>query len=153
MGTEKTDRDFEFHSPLSGILFLWLLGIGPVLYAIDFIPAWGVKGGNWVPPDLAYRLFLLVWGGMVLNSVSDVEIRDGQLRFRKYLYSKSVPLQSVTRVRLVFGILYLRVDDAGKRYRMIFYSESFWPGVSPPPVIGFLRDVCRRNVAVSAQER
>ena len=82
---------------------------------------------------------------MILFSACDIQIIEGQLRFRRVFVWRSVPLESITRVKaLQAPAAYIRVDDGGKRYRLVFYPGDFEES-SPPPVIRFLEEACARN--------
>jgi hypothetical protein len=92
----------------------------------------------------------------MLNATADVEILDGQFRFRRLLLrGKSVPLNSITRVRRIWlpPAVYVRLDYAGARYRLIFSSDGmrfFGPPISP--VLHFIQEVCKKNTEKSAPQ-
>lgn len=148
MSFEKTSYDLEFRSTLGGKILLWLCGIAPILLStllfVAFLVPPQVTGRNLVSV-VVFELILWVLGCAILFSACEVQIVDGQLRFRRVFVWRSVPLDSITRVEALRAPgVYVRVDYWGKRYRLIFYPGGYERSYRPP-VVEFLEEVWRRN--------
>jgi hypothetical protein len=149
VSTDETYKEFKFRSSLAVTTFV-ARNCGSAWIFFSFLLLDG-----WLHPSLAklpYMIlslpfglvFLAVGALFVLNS-SQIEIPDGQLRFRRFVAWKSVPLDSIVTIIRLPGGIYLRLNHAGETYRLIFTSEDFkmhWRG---SPVIGFLQEACKRN--------
>jgi hypothetical protein len=157
MPSEKIPQEFTYQSKLSDVFFHWVLGIVLIWLAGEDLRAgtswhWGLH----LFFDVPYHLLLLAWGCVMLNATADVEILDGQFRFRRLLLrGKSVPLKSITRVRRIWlpPAVYVRLDYAGARYRLIFSPDGmrfFGPPISP--VLHFIQEVCKKNTEKSAPQ-
>ena len=144
--SEKTRQNFEFDSPTGGSILLWLLGIMPMLWAVEGFPSWGTIRGNptvFLFLDLPFRAFLWGLGLILVKGVAEIRIRDRTFSFRHFRNWKSVPLESVTNVRQILPAIYVRIDDACKRYRLIFADVRL--SFAPPPVLKFLRETCTEH--------
>jgi hypothetical protein len=152
MSIEKRQQDFSFKSTAGGKIVFWICGTAPILlsiglYFVSLAPR--ELTGESLLAVVAVEVSLWIFGCMVLFSACDIQILEGQLRFRRVFVWRSAPLESITRVKALQAepAVYVRVDDVGKRYRIVFYagdSES-----SPPPVIRFLEEACARNLQKS----
>ena len=155
MPIERGIQDFKYQSTLGDIAFLWFVGIMTAFLAAEGLRGSGVLGHarGFVFVNLAYSLLLSGLGSFILYGASDVQILDGQFRFRRLFSSKSVPLTSITRVRRLWlpPAVFVRVDYGGNRYRLIFSPWERRPGFSAPPVVRFLQDVCKSNAERVAQ--
>ena len=143
---EKAQQKYEFDSPIGGSILLWSLGIMPMLWAVEGFPSWGTIVGNptaFLCRDLPFRAFLWGIGLMLVRSVAEVQICDGRFSFRHFRNWRSVPLHSVTKVRRILPAIYVRIDYAGKRYRLIFADVRL--SLSPPPVLKFLHETCAEH--------
>jgi hypothetical protein len=144
MSTDKTYRDFKFKSSLVATNLTRCLGLALIFGSIDFFEGWLNPSWDRLPFMILLLPFgLSIWavGGMFLLSTCDTEILDGQFRFRRFFVWKSVPLESITKIRLLWAPgIYLRIDHAGRRFRLIFNPEDFKARPSPLPVIKFLRE-------------
>ena len=149
MSTERTYQDFKFKSSLVATILTRGFGLAVIWVSIDFLKGWLNPSWDRLPYMILlfpFGLFLWAVGGMLLLSTCDIEILNGQFRFRRLFVWKSVPLDSVTRMRLLWAPgIYLKVDYAGKCHRLIFNPEDLKLRPHPLPVIKFLREVCRRN--------
>lgn len=149
MAMDKSLQDFQYQSSLGGLFYLWCCALTLLFWPFGDLrtPIVSEHWGSFLLLDLPYRLIRLALGCMILNGASDVQIANGEFRFRRLLNSKSVPLKSIDRVRRLWlpGTLYVRVDHGGKRYRLIFCPGEFRLGPSIPPVVQFLREACKRN--------
>jgi hypothetical protein len=149
MAIENSPQDFKYQSTLGGLLYLWCCAMMLLFWPIGDLRVSPISGhwGSFLLLDLPYRLFLLGSGCLILNGASDVQILDDEFRFRRLFNSNSVPLKSITRVRRVWlpPSLYVRIEYAGKCYRLIFFPGEFRLGPSIPPVVRFLREVCRET--------
>jgi hypothetical protein len=141
-------QGFRFHSPLRGKVVFWTCGIVALLVSIGlfllFIAPRQLKGENLYAPVLVVASLWLL-GSVILVCARDIDIRKGELRFRRFFSWKSVPLASVARVQaLQAPAVYIKLDHDGKHYRLVFYPGDYEES-APPPVVVFLQDVCRRN--------
>jgi hypothetical protein len=146
----KGAEEFTYQSPLSGVFLLWWCGWALCLFAgyqLQASLASGLSGVHLIA-DLVY-LLLNAYGATLFFGAADVEIFDGQIRFRRvFRGSKLVPLKSIARVRRFWmpRTVCVRVDYAGNHYRFIFAaSERFG---RTPPVLLFLQEICKRNASV-----
>lgn len=157
-GNRKDLQDFRFESTLLATLLPKCMGLMLIWISIDGLKVWLHPSRDRLP----YMLLLipihaLLWaaGGALLYGICYIQIVEGQFRFRRFFVWTSVPLESITGMRLlrVVGIISLKVDYGGKRHWLIFYPDNLQLQVqlrrSPPPVIQFLEEVYKRNVANS----
>ena len=150
MPSEIAYKDFEFKSLLLASILMRGLGLMIILVATYyFIPSWHRPSSMILLP---FGLLIAAVGCRLLVYGCDFEILNGQFLFRRFFVWKSVPLESITMVRQgwIPGI-YVRVDYAGKRYRLIAFPEDFTVHIHPLPVIKFLQDVCMKNAASSGK--
>ena len=153
MAIEKATQDFRFESTVDATILPKLFGLMLIWVSFEFL-------GGWLHPSwerLPYLIILLPFGlffwavaGMVIYGYCYVQIVDGRLRFRRFLAWTSVPLESITKVELYAPIgMSVWVNYAGKRHWIVFRPDNLQILVqlrrSPPPVIQFLQEVCRRN--------
>jgi hypothetical protein len=94
---------------------------------------------------LPFGLFLLALGALYVFNSCQIEIYDGQLRFRRFSAWQSVPLDSIATIIVLPAGIYLRAKHAGKCYRLVFSGEDLRVYWGRTPVIGFLQEVCKRN--------
>jgi len=144
MSSKQAFKDFKFKSSLLASILTRGLGLMVILVAIyNFTPSWHKPSSMILLP---FGLLIAAVGCTLLLRGCDFEIFDGQFRFRRLFTWKSVPLESITVVRpgWIPG-MHVRVDYAGKRYRLIVFPEDFKLHLYSPPVIEFLQDVCRKN--------
>ena len=147
MSTE-TARDFRFKSSLLGTTLARCFGLAVIWVSADFLRGWLNPSWRNLPYMLIWApfgLLLLASGVGLLVGTCDIEIFDGQLRFRGLFDRKSVPLDSLTRVHVLLGVVYLRLDHGGKCSRIIFSPEDYKVRPHPLPVVAFLREVYRKN--------
>lgn len=148
MCIEKRQQDFRFYSKLRGKIVFWICGIAtmPLSYGLLLlIRRTPELTGRPLVAALSVEVSLWILCCVILFSACDIQILDGQLRFRHLFVWRSVPLESITRVQTLRApAVYVRADYGGKHYRLIFYPGDFLES-SPPPVIVFLEEVCRRN--------
>jgi hypothetical protein len=90
-------------------------------------------------------LFLWILAGIFLLGACQIQILNGQFRFRHFLAWKSVPLESISKVKRRWFGVDVSVDHEGKHYRFFFDPEDYKVDPSPPPVIQFLQEACGRN--------
>jgi hypothetical protein len=147
MSIEK-QQDFRFKSTAGGKVVFWICGTAPILLSIGLYFAFLAPReltGESLLTVVAVEASLWIFGCMILFSACDIEILEGQLRFRHVFVWRTVPLELITRVKaLQAPAAYIRVDDGGKRYRLVFYPGDFEES-SLPPVIRFLEEACARN--------
>jgi hypothetical protein len=150
MPTETDYKDFKFKSSLEAAFIMKGLGLMIAWVSFDFRDLW------WLHPSwdqflhfiggLPIGLPLLALGAILMLNSCQIEVADGQFRFRRLIAWHSVPLESVTSVRRTFVGTYIRIDHAGKRHRLFFHPKGenrHW--LARSPVVSFLQDVCRRN--------
>jgi hypothetical protein len=149
MSIEKRQQDFRFKSTAGGKIVFWICGTAPILLSIGlyfvFLAPRELTGEGLLVV-VAVEASLWIFGCMILFSACDIKLLEGQLRFRRVFVWRSVPLESITRVKALEAepAVYIRVDDGGKRYRLVFYAGDFEES-SPPPVIRLLEEACARN--------
>lgn len=153
MSTEKTTQDFKFESTLLAVILAKCFGLMLVWVSFDtFLIGWLNPSWDRLPYMiilLPFGLFLWAVAGVILYGYCYIQILDGQFRFLRFFTWTSLPLESITRMRVSGHGIYLRLDHAGKRYQLIFAADNFRLGPSPAPVVQFLREVCSRNAANS----
>ena len=118
---KESTRDFRYESKLIGLLCLW--GFGAAAIWVGSQGFGRSQLGYYLLLAIPYRLLWWAYGFAILNAASDVQILAGQFHFRRLcLEGDSVPLTLITRVRGLWlpPSVYVRVDHAGKRYRLIF---------------------------------
>jgi hypothetical protein len=150
MSTGGTDQNFKFKSSLVAAIITKCFGLALMWVSIDlFLGGWISLSWHKLPYLvllLPFGLFFLGAGAAFLLNTYQIEILDGQLRFRRFFTWESAPLDSITSFRqLPAPGLYMRVDHDGKRYRMLFSPEDYKMQPYPLPIIGFLREVCQSN--------
>jgi hypothetical protein len=124
MAVEKIPEEFEFHTTMAATYGLRSIGIGPIVtstivFARSLMPSGAVKPFS--IGDIPFHLFLWVLGSVIFSSVCDIQILRGQFSYCRLFAWRSFPLDSITRVRRVFGpVVYVRVDLAGNHYRIVF---------------------------------
>jgi len=152
MSMEKSQQDFKFKSTLGGKILLWLCGIAPLLFSVVYFLAFLEPPrvtGEAFRAACAFEAILWIFGCLILLTACEIQILDGQFRFRRVFFWRSVPLEAISRVwALRPAGVYVRVDHGGKRYRLIFYPGDYEES-SPPSVINFLERVCTRNLEKS----
>ena len=115
MLTEKVARECKFRSsPLAGVITR-CVGLGLISVSVDFLNGWANPSWDRLPYMLLllpFGLFLLAGGGALAIGTCDVEILDDQLRFRRLFNWRSVPLDSITRMRFVLGTAVVWVNYA-----------------------------------------
>jgi len=157
MAIEKATQDFKFESTLLATILPKWFGLMFILVSVDGLKVWLHPSWDRLPyMILLIPLHVLLWasGGLFLYGFCYIQILNGQLRFRRFFVWTSVPLESIARVGFRRGLgMYVRVDYAGKRHWLILPPDNLQLRVqlrpSPPPVIQFLREVCRRNAEKS----
>lgn len=158
MSIEKTTEDFRFESTLLATFLPKCFGLMLIWVSIGGLKVWLHPSWDRLPYMILlipFHLCLWAAGGVLLYGFCYIRILDGQFRFRRFFAWTSVPLESITRIRFLraVGIISLRVDHSGKRDWLIFYPDNLQLQVqlrlSPPPVIQFLREVCKRNAEKS----
>jgi len=112
--------------------------------------------GGWVNPSrerLPYMLALLpiglslcASGALVVARTCDVEIADGQFRFRRLLSWESVPLSAIAKVRVLLAV-WVRLDYGTHALWICFSPENYKAVLHPLPIVGFLRQLCAANRA------
>jgi hypothetical protein len=148
MCIERISQDFNFKSGAGGKILLWLCGIAPILLSVGvlfLILSPPRLTGEYLLSAVLFELILWVLGFAILSSACEIEILDRRLRFRRLVTWRSVPLKSVTRVRILQAPgIYVRVDYRGKHYRLLFYPGQYEESHAPH-VIEFLEEVCDMN--------
>jgi hypothetical protein len=150
MPTETDYKDFKFKSSLEGMAVLKAIGVTLAWISFDFTDLW------WLHPTwgqflrfiagLPIGLPLLALGAVLVLNSCQIEVADGQFRFRRFIAWESVPLESVSSVRRTFVGTYIKIDHAGKRNRLFCHPKGEdMPRLARSPVVGFLQEVCRRN--------
>lgn len=151
MSIETDYKDFRFKSSL-GAAFVVMKGLGLMIAWVSF----GFLDVRWLHPTfeeflrfisgLPIGLPLLALGVMLVLNSCQIEVGDGQFRFRRFIAWESVPLDSITSVRRTFVGTYIKADHAGKCHRLFFSpkgEDTNW--LARSPVVVFLQEVCRRN--------
>ncbi len=150
MITEEAIRDFRFKSSLVATMIV--RGFGAAII-------WGASEeffAGWLRPSwdrLPYMLILLPFGllacfagGYILFNAREIEIEAGRLRFRRLFEWNSIPLESISKIRLLPAPgAYIRADHEGKRYRIVFTPVNYSLRHRPLSVIKFLRKVREMN--------
>jgi hypothetical protein len=151
MPIEADYKDFKFKSSLGATLIV-MKGFGLMIawISFDFLDLW------WLHPTwdqflrfisgLPIGLPLLVLGAVLVLNSCQIEVVDGQFRFRRFIAWESVPLESVTSVRRTFVGTYIKIDHGGKCYRLFFHpkgEDMHW--LARSPVVGFLQELCKKN--------
>ena len=150
---EELLQSFQFKSKLSGVLVSKAPGLVAIWLSIDFLRGWANGPWDWGRVGyfilfLPFHLFLWIWAARVLLQEYEIEILNGQFSFRRFLEWRSVPLGSITMVReriLWPPGVHVRIDYSGKCQWVVFNPEDNKLGPSPPLVVQFLREVCKRN--------
>jgi hypothetical protein len=148
MAIEEAPQEFTFKSSALATVITRCFGLLVMWVSVDFLGAWLNPSWDRLPYMLLlfpFGFLLLAAGGLLLLGTCDIEILDGQFRFRRLFIWNSLPLTSITRMRLVLGTGIVRLDYAGKCYRVIFNPEDFRVRAHPSPVINFLREACNQN--------
>jgi hypothetical protein len=156
MPIQNAPEGFRFKTSLLGTIFGRFFGFMLIWLSMDFLRGWLSPSWvnlPWLIITLAFGLLLLSWGSALLIGACDIEIADGQFRFRRLWVWKSVPLSAVSRARLWFPGVYVRLDYDGERHRLIFFPEDFKVRWYPLPTVRLLREVRRRNAEESARKR
>ena len=146
--TEKSLHEFQFTSTLGGILMAKSWGVALIYISADFVEGWLHPSWSRLPYLillLPFPLFLWAAAGMFLVASCQIQILQGQFGFRRLFTWRAVPLTSISRVKLRWFGIDVTVDHEGKRHRLFFNSEDHTIGSSPPPVVQFLREVCKQN--------
>jgi hypothetical protein len=148
MATETPYESFKYKSTGRGEVLLKVVGLMIIWSSRDDFSWWLHPSFELLPHLFVGSVFGLLFvaaGAMLLLNSCQIEILEGQLRFRRFFAWQSVPLGSVTSMRLLWVLVYLRIDYGGRRRRLIFAPASYkfrWTG---HPVKRFLREVCKRN--------
>lgn len=156
MTTDTTYENFKYKSTWRGALLLKAFGLMMIWSSRnDF--SW------WLHPSFevllhlivgsVFGLLLLAGGAMLAINSCQMEILDGQLRFRRFSAWQSVPLDSVTSMRLLLVLVYLRIDHIDRRHRLFFAPSSYKFYWSGHPVVRFLQEVCKRNAEMRVSLR
>ena len=153
MPTQNTPLDFRFRtSPLATTLARGM-GFMLVWFSFDFLRGWLSPSWAKLPyliMGLPFGLFLLSYGAALLIGMCDVNIVDGQFRFRRLLAWKSVPLCAVSKVRLWPPGVYVRLNYSRERHALMFFPEDFkFQWYQRVTAVGFLREACKRNAEKS----
>ncbi len=152
MPIQNAPQDFRFKTSLLATTLGRFLGLMLIWGSSDFFRGWFNASRAKLPYLiilLPFDLCLLAAGSALLIGLCDVEIAEGQFRFRRLFVWKSAPLSAVSRVRLSPAGVYVRLDYAGERYRVTFIPEDFKVRWYPLPIVRFLREVCKRNAEES----
>lgn len=148
MSVGKTPEDFRFESTLLATLLPKCFGLMLIWVSIGGLKVWLHPSWDRLPYMvllIPFHVFLWLAGGTFLLGTCYIQIVDGQLRIRRFFVWESVPLASIASMRAYRYGIYLRLDHAGKRYRVIFAADNLRLGPSPPPVIQFLRELYSKN--------
>lgn len=150
--TETDFREFEFTSTITGVLLLKGWGLVLILMSGDFVEGWLHPSWSKLPYLILLSpipLFLWAAASIFLLGACQIQIRQGQLRFRRLFAWRSFPIESITRVKPRWFGIDVTADYEGKRHRFFFNPEDFRIGPSPPRVVQFLEEACRRNAGTS----
>jgi hypothetical protein len=146
---ETTYRDFKFRSSLFVTNFVTRNGgLAMIFISYEILHGWlhpSLDRLLYLIVGLPFGLLFLALGALYVFNSCQIEISDGQLRFRRFSAWHSVPLNSIASIIVLPAGIYLRANHAGECYRFIFSGEDFKVYWGRSPVVGFLRDVCRRN--------
>ncbi len=150
--TERDFREFEFTSTISGVVILKGSGLALICLTGGYVESWMHPSWSKLPYLILLcpiALFLWAAGIIFLLGACQIQIRHGQLLFRRIFSWRSVPIESITTVKARWFGVDVTADFEGKRHRFFFNPEDLWIGPSPPPVIQFLEEACRRNAGTS----
>lgn len=148
MLTDTAIHDFTFRSSVLGTNLTRCFGLAVVWVSLDFLRNWLSPSWSMLPYMLILApvgLLLLSVGAGLLVLTCDIEIVAGRLRVRRLFAWKAVPLESLTRVRLLLGVVYFRIDHSGECSRVVFNPEDYKVRPHPLPIVRFLREVCEKN--------
>ena len=146
--TEKNFREFTFKSSINAAIMPWGGAFALILVSVDFVGGWIHLSWERLPyMILVSPIPLLLWAtaAKLLLGSRQIQIADGQLRFRRLVRWTSVPLKSISGMQTRWFGIVLTVEYQGKHYWFFFNPEDHKVGPSPPLVIQFLGEVCRRN--------
>ena len=149
---DKTRQDITFKSSFLVSILIRCFGLMLISLSLDLLKGWLHPSWDRLPYMLLVLpvgLFLWVVAGTLLLYAAQVQILDGQLRFRRILAWEAVPLSSITNARPWGPVIYLRASYGGKRLRLFFNPEDFKVRLHDLPIIEYLQEVCKRNVANS----
>ncbi len=157
MSIETTYKEFRFKSSWIATVVNKSFGLGLIWISFDsFLRGWLQPSLERLPYMillLPFGLFLLAVGAMFVLNSCQIEILDGQLRFRRFVTWQSVPLDSITSMRLLWAPgSYLKVIHAGKCHRLIFSPEDYKMYWRRSPVIQILQETCKRNAERSSSQ-
>jgi hypothetical protein len=151
MPIETTYRDFKFRSSmLVTILVTRNGGLAMIFISYQILRGWFHPPLSRLPYlilGLPFGLLFLALGALYVFNACQIEIRDGQLRFRRFSAWQSVPLDSIASIIVLPAGIYLRANHASGCHRLIFSGEDLKVYWGRAPVIGFLQEVCKRNAA------
>jgi hypothetical protein len=148
MLTDTAIHNFTFRSSLLGTNFTRCFGLAVIWVSFDFLRNWLSPSWSMLPYMLILApvgLLLFLVGAGLLIFTCDIEIVAGRLRVRRLFAWKSVPLESLTRARVLLGVVYLRIDQPGECTRVVFSPEDYKLRPHPLPIVRFLREVCEKN--------
>jgi hypothetical protein len=149
MSAEGEAQCLRFKSGFGNKVLLWLCGVAVLLWAVVWYVVFLAH------PEVTGRALLnvvsleVIWwivGCPVFFVACEIEVTEGQFRFRRIFRWRTVPLTAITRVRpLDANCVYIRVAYQGKCYRLLTYLGEYDES-STPYAVKFLEEVCdRRN--------
>jgi hypothetical protein len=149
MTSEDIAQDLKFKSSFDQTMITRCLGLAIILFFSDFL-------GAWVKPSWANLPYMLIplpvvlpfcfFGGFLALETCDVEIAAGQLRFRRLLKWDSVPLESISRIKLLPAPgVYIRAEHEGRQYRIVFSPHGSQSGPHGRALVKLLQKVCSEN--------
>jgi hypothetical protein len=147
----KEQQHLKFKSSFLASILTKCFGLMLILTSLDFLGGWLHLSWSKLPYLLLFLplgLSLSAVGGMLLLCTAQIQILNGELRFRRFLTWEAVPLNAIREVRSR-GLIYIRVSYGRKRWRLLANPEDFKPRLYRLPIDKFLREVCSRNTTES----
>ena len=150
IATGEAMRDFKFQSSPIATIITRGFGVGIIWFFSQFLAPWLSPSWDKLPYMILSLPVVLPFcfaGGFLALNTCGVEIAAGVLRFRRPFARAwiSVHLESISKIRLLLGVVYLRAEHEGRRYRIIFSPHQDYFGHRPLSVFRFLQEIAKQN--------